>query len=117
MSRRLPWLAVESAIAFMQPTDVRAETVADFYKGKDITFIVSAGEGGGYAAYARTFAPYLGNALPGKPEDHSQAHARSWRHSCQPVLVQYGAARWIDDRSCSFRRTAGAGVRHQGGKI
>ncbi len=68
MSRRLPWLAVGLAIAFMQPANVRAETVADFYKGKDITFIVSAGEGGGYAAYARTFAPYLGNALPGKPK-------------------------------------------------
>jgi tripartite-type tricarboxylate transporter receptor subunit TctC len=45
----------------------RADDVAEFYKGKQINWILSAGEGGGYSSYARAFAPYLSAHLPGKP--------------------------------------------------
>ncbi len=45
----------------------RADDVAEFYKGKQIHWILSAGEGGGYSSYARAFAPYLSAHLPGKP--------------------------------------------------
>jgi tripartite-type tricarboxylate transporter receptor subunit TctC len=40
----------------------------DFYKGKQIAWILSAGEGGGYASYAHAFAPYLSAHIPGKPK-------------------------------------------------
>ena len=36
-----------------------AQAPADFYKGKQIFWILSAGEGGGYSSYARAFAPLL----------------------------------------------------------
>jgi tripartite-type tricarboxylate transporter receptor subunit TctC len=39
----------------------------DFYKGRQITWILSTGAGGGYSAYAQTFAPYLTKYLPGNP--------------------------------------------------
>jgi len=45
----------------------RADDAAEFYKGKQINWILSAGEGGGYSSYARAFAPYLSAHLPGKP--------------------------------------------------
>ena len=45
----------------------RAEEIADFYKGRQISWILSADAGGGYAAYARAFAPYFGDHIPGKP--------------------------------------------------
>src|SRR5262245_18386884 len=45
----------------------RAEDLAAFYRGRQISWILSADAGGGYAAYARTFAPYLTEYLPGKP--------------------------------------------------
>jgi tripartite-type tricarboxylate transporter receptor subunit TctC len=45
----------------------RAEDVAAFYRGRQISWILSADAGGGYAAYARTFAPYLTEHIPGKP--------------------------------------------------
>jgi tripartite-type tricarboxylate transporter receptor subunit TctC len=44
-----------------------AEAVADFYKGKTVSIILSSGAGGGYDALARTLAPYLANHIPGNP--------------------------------------------------
>src|SRR5712672_1307160 len=45
----------------------RADDVASFYRGRQISWILSADAGGGYAAYARAFAPYLADHIPGKP--------------------------------------------------
>ena len=44
-----------------------ADPIADFYKGKNINWILSAGSGGGYATYAHAFAPFLSAHIPGKP--------------------------------------------------
>ena len=38
-----------------------------FYKGKNITLVLSTGPGGGYAAYGRLLAPHLSDHLAGKP--------------------------------------------------
>ena len=40
----------------------------DFYSGKQINWILSAGAGGGYSTYAQSFAPYLTKYLPGNPK-------------------------------------------------
>ena len=44
-----------------------ADPVADFYKGKQINWILSAGAGGGYSAYALAFALYFSTHIPGNP--------------------------------------------------
>ncbi len=44
-----------------------ASAQQDFYKGKQISWILSAGEGGGYSSYARAFAPFFEKAIPGQP--------------------------------------------------
>src|SRR5438874_12678080 len=44
-----------------------AEPIEDFYKGKQINWILSAGAGGGYASYAHVFAPYFSAHIPGRP--------------------------------------------------
>lgn len=49
------------------PALAQADPVADFYRGKQISFVHSGGEGGGYATYAQTFAPYLAKHIPGNP--------------------------------------------------
>src|SRR5262249_28559642 len=46
---------------------VRADDVADFYKGKRITLIVSYGTGGGYDVYARVLARHMSRHIPGNP--------------------------------------------------
>jgi tripartite-type tricarboxylate transporter receptor subunit TctC len=44
-----------------------AQSVADFYKGKNIDLYIGFTAGGGYDAYARLVARHLGNHIPGKP--------------------------------------------------
>jgi tripartite-type tricarboxylate transporter receptor subunit TctC len=44
-----------------------ADPIADFYKGKSISWILSAGAGGGYSEYAQIFAPHFSAHIPGKP--------------------------------------------------
>src|SRR4051812_34582272 len=44
-----------------------AQSVEQFYKGKTITLIVGSGAAGGDDIFARVFAKYLPNYLPGHP--------------------------------------------------
>jgi tripartite-type tricarboxylate transporter receptor subunit TctC len=44
-----------------------AESVADFYRGKTVTLVVSSSPGGGYDIMSRTIAKYLPAHIPGKP--------------------------------------------------
>jgi tripartite-type tricarboxylate transporter receptor subunit TctC len=53
-------LAVFSSPAF-------AQSVEDFYKSTPITMLVGSGAGGGYDVYARTFARFWTNHIPGHP--------------------------------------------------
>ena len=52
------------ALALMSGT---AWSVADFYKGKTIRFIVGHAPGGGYDTYTRTTARHITKHFPGKP--------------------------------------------------
>jgi tripartite-type tricarboxylate transporter receptor subunit TctC len=45
----------------------RADAIADFYKSKPVSLIVSSSAGGGYDTLARTVARFLGRHLPGNP--------------------------------------------------
>jgi tripartite-type tricarboxylate transporter receptor subunit TctC len=45
----------------------RADAVADFYKGKDLSFVVASGAGGGYDVYTRVFARTFNTHIPGHP--------------------------------------------------
>ena len=58
-------LAATASLAL--PNVARADSVADFYKGKSINIIVGFGPGGGYDLYARTLAQHLGRHIPGNP--------------------------------------------------
>src|SRR5262245_54952140 len=55
------------ALGALGTTTASAEPIEDFYKGKTINWILSAGAGGGYSSYAHVFAPYLSAHIPGKP--------------------------------------------------
>jgi tripartite-type tricarboxylate transporter receptor subunit TctC len=44
-----------------------ADSVADFYKGKQVRVIVGSDAGGGYDVYARLMARHLGRFIPGNP--------------------------------------------------
>ena len=44
-----------------------ADPVADFYRGKQVTMIVSYGPGAGYDVYGRLVAKYMAKYIPGTP--------------------------------------------------
>src|SRR5690348_1178996 len=48
-------------------TNARAQSVADFYRGKQITLVTSASVGGGYDQYARLLAKHMPRHIPGNP--------------------------------------------------
>ena len=62
----LKWVAsVAFAAALALPA--QAQDVSNFYKGKTITLLVGYTAGGGFDAYARIIAGYLGKYIPGQP--------------------------------------------------
>jgi tripartite-type tricarboxylate transporter receptor subunit TctC len=65
LSRRVA-LAL-GAVSFLCTSATLAQPVADFYKGKSVTLVVSSSPGGGYDIMSRAIAKYLGSHLPGNP--------------------------------------------------
>src|SRR5215470_12958541 len=63
------WLALLAGLAGVAlPGGVHAQdAVAQFYQGKQITFIVGSTAGGGYDLYARLLARHFGKHIPGNP--------------------------------------------------
>ena len=61
--------AAAAAIAFAlsQTAAARAQSVADFYRGKSIDLNIGYSVGGGYDLYARLIARRLGGHIPGNP--------------------------------------------------
>ncbi len=57
-----------AAAAILFHGAVYADPIEDFYKGRVVTWVLSAGEGGGYSTYARVFAQALERNIPGNPK-------------------------------------------------
>ena len=53
------------AAALMAAAPSHAQTGAEFYNGKTVTYIVSTGAGGGYDTYGRLISEYMQRYLPG----------------------------------------------------
>jgi tripartite-type tricarboxylate transporter receptor subunit TctC len=68
MSAKRKWFRAAAggvlAVAFATPPAL-AQTGADFYKGKTVTYIVSTAPGGGYDLYGRLISEYMQKYLPG----------------------------------------------------
>lgn len=54
-------------LAVLSVNSVFAQSVADFYKGGRIEYLVGSGAGGGYDLYARSLSRHMGKHLPGNP--------------------------------------------------
>jgi tripartite-type tricarboxylate transporter receptor subunit TctC len=55
------------SVPFLLPHPATADSVADFYRGRQVSLILSTGPGGGYALYGRPLANYIGRHIPGNP--------------------------------------------------
>lgn len=56
------------AMAAAHAGEARADPVADFYRGKQITFVIGYTVGAAYDANGRLVARYLGRHVPGQPQ-------------------------------------------------
>jgi tripartite-type tricarboxylate transporter receptor subunit TctC len=63
--RHLALMAV--LIVLVPPGRARAETVADFYRGKTLNVFIGSGVGGGVDQVARAVVRHLGTHIPGAP--------------------------------------------------
>ncbi len=68
-----------------------ADEVADFFKGRDVTFIVGFSVGGSYGTYARMLARHMAEHVPGKPNMITK-HLQGGGGSCAANYL-YNAAR------------------------
>jgi tripartite-type tricarboxylate transporter receptor subunit TctC len=66
MAGRLARVAAAAALA-MLPTVACAQSVADFYKGRNVELYIGYSVGGGYDLYARMLARHMGKHIPGNP--------------------------------------------------
>jgi tripartite-type tricarboxylate transporter receptor subunit TctC len=66
--RRMLWTAILPVVVLMAlAPQSRAQSVADFYRGKILHVLIGYGEGGGYDIYGRLFAEFMPRHLPGNP--------------------------------------------------
>jgi tripartite-type tricarboxylate transporter receptor subunit TctC len=62
---RIAFAAVTAALLVVAPA--RAQSPADFYKGKNVELYIGYSVGGGYDLYARVLARHIGRHIPGNP--------------------------------------------------
>ena len=79
-----------SVAATMLPAAVNAAD-ANYFKGKTIKIIIPYGPGGTYDLYGQSFATFLGNHVPGKPNVIVQhmpgaggVKAMNWAYTVMP---------------------------------
>ena len=80
--------AAVALIALARP--VGAQSVADFYRGRNVTVVIGFSAGGGYDLYSRLLARHLGKYIPGQPSVVPQN--REGAGSERAVLYLYNAA-------------------------
>src|SRR4051812_2752859 len=61
------WLVLILLAIFAAPQPLRAQTAAEFYRGKTVNPIVGYSAGGGYDTYARILARHMTKHIPGNP--------------------------------------------------
>ena len=61
------YAAIIACWALLPAASTHAQTVADFYRGKQIALVTSASVGGGYDQYARLLARHMQRHIPGEP--------------------------------------------------
>jgi tripartite-type tricarboxylate transporter receptor subunit TctC len=66
-ANRMLWSALGLAAMLTLAPGLRAEPIADFYRGKSMKILIGYGPGGGYDLYGRLTAEFLGRHIPGNP--------------------------------------------------
>jgi tripartite-type tricarboxylate transporter receptor subunit TctC len=104
-------VAAGALLAALALTDARAQSPAEFYKGRTIDFYIGYSVGGGYDLYARLIARHIGKHIPGTPsvvpknmEGASSLRLANWLYNAAP---KDGAVIGATSRSMAFEPLLG----------
>jgi Uncharacterized protein conserved in bacteria len=67
MRAAIPRLLALCSLVGASAPQAKADAIADFYKGRTVTVVVSSSAGGGYDTLARALARYMGRHMPSHP--------------------------------------------------
>jgi tripartite-type tricarboxylate transporter receptor subunit TctC len=65
--RHISRVAAAFAFAALLPAQAPAQSVEEFYRGKNINLLIGYSVGGGYDLYARLLGRHMGKYIPGRP--------------------------------------------------
>ena len=112
-SRTLLGLDLASRCSGDRQPPAAAQTVEQFYAGRQVSIVVGFAPGGAYDPYARAVARHLPRHLPGAPDDRHQEHAGRRQRDRRQSSLQRRAARRLRARRDRRRRRARAGLRQE----
>lgn len=101
--RKSSFLAILAVLAFVQPA--AAQSVEEFYKGRNVNLLIGFSAGGGYDLYARHLARHIGKHIPGRPNIVPQNMAGAG--SLRAASFLYSAAPKDGSVFGTFARTTG----------
>jgi tripartite-type tricarboxylate transporter receptor subunit TctC len=100
----------------------KADSVADFYKGRTVNIIVGFGPGGGYDLYGRVLGRHLGRHIPGRPsvavqnmEGAGSVRAANYVFASAPADGTVVAA--VDQNSPMYQLLGGAGAQFEAARM
>jgi tripartite-type tricarboxylate transporter receptor subunit TctC len=103
--------ATAAILAAASASGTRAQTPAEFYKGKTVDFYIGYSVGGGYDLYARLVARHIGKHIPGNPnvvpknmEGASSLRLANWLYNAAP---KDGSVLGASSRSMAFEPLLG----------
>ena len=64
MRAAIPHLLALCSLVGASGPQAKADVIADFYKGRTVTVVVSSSAGGGYDTLARALARYMSRHMP-----------------------------------------------------
>ena len=111
-------LSVGAALA----VSAQAQTAAEFYKGRQMSIIVSTGSGGGYDTLARALARFLPKYIPGNPTFVVQnmpggGHMLAANHIYNVAPKDGTILAALNQNVPAHQVLDGAGVRYDAGKF
>ena len=65
--RKLRQACLVGSYLLAAATSAQAQSLADFYAGKNVTMVIGLSPGGGYDTFGRAVARFIGNHIPGRP--------------------------------------------------
>ncbi|TMK01932.1 MAG: hypothetical protein E6G74_08885 [Alphaproteobacteria bacterium] len=95
----------------------KADAIADFYRARTVTVVVSSSAAGGYDTLARVVARYMGRHLPGNPVFIVRNMPGAGGIAATNFLYNNAEQRWQRHWPCSEQHAIRAALRHQGGTL